>query len=114
MLSFSCIKAWDIRKLSSLSKSAPTPVHTLQYAGPAGRARGTTEAHSLIWLFCNHMISGFSSLVFDSTKSRLFANCMDHHVYAYDCVGLTQKPSKFKVASNVNHMHNIFSPSFRV
>ncbi|ELT98596.1 hypothetical protein CAPTEDRAFT_229258 [Capitella teleta] len=69
-----CIKAWDTRKLTSLAKSAANPVHVFPYCGPQGRARG------------------FSSLALDSSRTRLYANCVDNHVYVHDCVAFTPKP----------------------
>ena len=40
--------------------------------------------------------SGFSSLALDSSKTRLYANCMDDNVYVYDCAAFAEKPvSKF-------------------
>jgi denticleless len=70
------IKLWDVRKLRSISakpligrhaNSDPTPVTTLSSTGN----KSFSVAH------------GFSSLSMDS-KSRIYAACSDHRVYAFD------------------------------
>ena len=37
-------------------------------------------------------ITGFSSLVLDSTHSRLFAGCTNDNIYMYSCTALGQEP----------------------
>ena len=38
------------------------------------------------------VFSGISSLVLDSTHSRLFAGCTDDNIYMYSCTALGQEP----------------------
>ncbi|WAR19019.1 DTLB-like protein, partial [Mya arenaria] len=58
-----CIKVWDIRKIR---QETSCPVYSFPYAGTSKRTHG------------------FSSLVFDSYGSRLFASCTDDLIYCYD------------------------------
>ncbi|XP_052273677.1 denticleless protein homolog B-like [Dreissena polymorpha] len=66
-----CIKVWDIRKIKP---ETSTPVYSFPYAGTSKRTHG------------------FSSLVFDCYKSRLFASCTDDVIYSYDFIRYTPTP----------------------
>lgn len=72
----STIKIWDIRKLSSTSKKPNETKASYPY-------RGTSKK-----------LCGFADLIVDSSRSRLYASCMDHIVYEYDMNSMSTRPSK--------------------
>lgn len=49
-------------------------------------------------------ISGFSSLVLDSTHSRLFASCTNDNIYMYSCTALGQEP----ICAFTGHLNSTF------
>ncbi|XP_064622324.1 denticleless protein homolog A-like [Lineus longissimus] len=68
------IKVWDIRKLAGNSKTDPMPKFSFPYAGNSIR------------------MHGFSSLVLDESKSRLFASCTDDTIYQFNTANYSPKP----------------------
>lgn len=68
------IKVWDIRKTYSVMKSDAMPKHTFQYSGSSMR------------------MHGFSSLLLDTSRTRLFASCIDNTIYQYDAAALSKDP----------------------
>jgi len=68
------IKIWDIRKHYSNCKGEPLPKYKIPYAGKSKK------------------LHGFSSLTFDSTFRRLFANCTDNVIYQFDCASYSPTP----------------------
>ena len=48
--------------------------------------------------------AGFSSLVLDSTHSRLFASCTNDNIYMYSCTTLQQEP----VCTFSGHLNSTF------
>ncbi|XP_078001283.1 denticleless protein homolog [Glandiceps talaboti] len=77
------IKMWDLRKNYNRVKE-PVPKHVFPYAGCSTRKRG------------------FSSLILDSTSSRVFASCTDDIIYQYNCAGISTTP----VARYTGHLNN--------
>ncbi|XP_055619864.1 protein lethal(2)denticleless [Toxorhynchites rutilus septentrionalis] len=59
------IKVWDIRRHYNGHNRDPLPKHSFPYAG-------TTA------------LRGFTNLSIDSNGTRLYANCMDNHIYCYN------------------------------
>ncbi|XP_066281431.1 denticleless protein homolog isoform X1 [Branchiostoma lanceolatum] len=68
------IKLWDMRKNYTAYQCTPIPKHSFQYPGTSVRRRG------------------FSSLVVDSTGTRLFASCTDSTIYMYNCHSMGTQP----------------------
>ncbi|VDM33235.1 unnamed protein product [Hydatigera taeniaeformis] len=67
------IKIWDMRKASS-SKKQPQPITSLPYHGMSRKQ------------------CGYSDLVLDSDRRRLYASCLDHAVYEYDLTSPSTRP----------------------
>uniref|UniRef100_A0A2M4AMQ6 Putative wd40 repeat-containing protein l2dtl n=1 Tax=Anopheles triannulatus TaxID=58253 RepID=A0A2M4AMQ6_9DIPT len=59
------IKVWDTRRHYTSHQRDPLPKHSFPYAG-------TTT------------LKGFTNLVIDETRHRLYVNCMDNHIYCYN------------------------------
>ncbi|KAL7060121.1 hypothetical protein AAHC03_09608 [Spirometra sp. Aus1] len=68
------VKIWDLRKLSSSARKSPTPKIVLPYRGISRKQ------------------SGFSDLVLDSRRTRLYASCLDHTIYEYDLNSQSTRP----------------------
>ncbi|XP_062506926.1 denticleless protein homolog isoform X2 [Corticium candelabrum] len=79
------IKFWDIRKINVTGKE-PTCWEKFPYAGRRQRQHG------------------YSSLVLDSTCSRLFASCTDDVIYVYSCVNFSKEP----LCSFHGHLNSTF------
>lgn len=79
------IKAWDIRKHYSSHKHLPCPKYTFPYQG-------------------TNIRQGYSSLVFDSSRRLLFANCLDNVIYLFDCCSYQEKA----VATYEGHQNRTF------
>ncbi|CAH8476600.1 unnamed protein product [Heterobilharzia americana] len=72
------IKIWDLRRVFCVgSKKQAKPKVVLPY-------RGTSQKQS-----------GYSDLVINSYRTRLFANCLDNVVYEYDLTQLNPQPVFF-------------------
>uniref|UniRef100_A0A0R3SQB5 WD_REPEATS_REGION domain-containing protein n=1 Tax=Hymenolepis diminuta TaxID=6216 RepID=A0A0R3SQB5_HYMDI len=69
------IKIWDIRKFGPLKKKLPQPLVSLPYKGISKK-----------------QCVGYSDLIVDSIRSRLFASCMDHNIYEYDLNSTSTRP----------------------
>ncbi|KAL5108948.1 hypothetical protein TcWFU_005319 [Taenia crassiceps] len=67
------IKIWDIRKVS-FTKKQPQPITSLPYNGTSRKQ------------------CGYSDLVLDSSRRRLYASCLDHTVYEYDLTSVSTRP----------------------
>ncbi|XP_050095317.1 protein lethal(2)denticleless [Anopheles aquasalis] len=59
------IKVWDTRRHYTSHQRDPLPKHSFPYAG-------TTT------------LKGFTNLVIDEARHRLYVNCMDNHIYCYN------------------------------
>ncbi|KAK2183973.1 hypothetical protein NP493_288g01025 [Ridgeia piscesae] len=68
------IKMWDLRRTHSTKKSELVPKYSFDYAGTSVRTHG------------------FSSLLLDASRTRLFASCIDNVIYQFDCAALKPKP----------------------
>ncbi|CAH8471181.1 unnamed protein product [Schistosoma bovis] len=69
------IKMWDLRRVFCVgSKKQAKPKFILPYSGTSQKQ------------------SGYSDLVVNSYRTRLFANCLDNVVYEYDLTQLTTQP----------------------
>ncbi|XP_017472349.1 PREDICTED: protein lethal(2)denticleless [Rhagoletis zephyria] len=72
------IKVWDLRRNYTAYKKEPHPKYSLPYAGTS-------------------TFKGFTNLIVDESGSRLFANCMDNTIYAYNLCSYSSKPiARFK------------------
>ncbi|XP_074658641.1 denticleless protein homolog [Tubulanus polymorphus] len=80
------VKMWDLRKNYSIAKKEPIPKFTFQYSGTSVRKHG------------------FTNLVLDSTRTRLFVSCMDDIIYQYNCANCNPKP----VATYKGHQNSTF------
>ncbi|KAH9284036.1 Denticleless -like protein [Echinococcus granulosus] len=69
------IKIWDIRKITSLNKIQPQPITSLPYNGISRKQ------------------CGYSDLVLDSNRRRLYASCLDHAIYEYDLTSTSTRPA---------------------
>lgn len=69
------IKVWDLRKNYSAYKREPSPCHTLPYPGSTSR-------------------NGFTNLVLDPSKLKLYASCMDSVIYCYNVATYETKPGE--------------------
>jgi len=69
------IKVWDLRKNYSAYKREPSPCHTLPYPGSTSR-------------------NGFTNLVMDPSKLKLYASCMDSVIYCYNVATYETKPGE--------------------
>lgn len=72
------IRLWDMRKSFCKDNKdiMAKPVHVFPYPALKGRRK-----------------RGYSTMVLDSTFSRLFACCMDGVIYCFSCSNLRNKPS---------------------
>jgi WD40 repeat protein len=69
------IKVWDLRKNYSAYKREPLPCHTLPYPGRTSQ-------------------NGFTNLVLDPGKLKLYASCMDNVIYCYNVATYETTPSE--------------------
>ncbi|XP_058833548.1 protein lethal(2)denticleless [Topomyia yanbarensis] len=67
------IKVWDVRRHYSSHNRDPLPKYSFPYAGK------TT-------------LKGFTNLLIDSTRKRLYVNCMDNHIYCYNISSYAAQP----------------------
>ncbi|KAL4238891.1 hypothetical protein ACF0H5_003598 [Mactra antiquata] len=86
-----CVKVWDMRKIKP---DGNTSVYSFPYAGPSKRTHG------------------FSSLVFDSYYTKLYANCTDDVIYCYDFISYNTEPvCTYKGHRNVSfYLKSVLSP----
>lgn len=59
------IRVWDLRRNYSCCKKDPLPKHSIPYYGSSSK-------------------NGYSNLILDESKLKLYANCMDHKIYCYN------------------------------
>lgn len=59
------IKVWDLRKNYSTYKKDPLPKHSIPYCGSSTR-------------------NGYTNLIVDSARVRLYASCMDNVIYCFN------------------------------
>jgi hypothetical protein len=74
------IKVWDLRKNYSAYKREALPCHALPYAGSKSQ-------------------NGFTNLVLDPGKLKLYASCMDSVIYCYNVATYETKPGEFCIRS---------------
>jgi denticleless len=75
------IKVWDIRKLSlssSKKQIEPLPIHTLDHLNHQIKLSTATPS--------TKNTKGYSNLLFNSSRSRLYANCMNNNMYEFNFV----------------------------
>ncbi|XP_063221374.1 protein lethal(2)denticleless isoform X2 [Bacillus rossius redtenbacheri] len=65
-----CIKVWDLRKNYCAYRGDPIPVHNLKHSGNVG----------------------FTSLVLDPGKVRLFASCLNGSIFCYNIATYSKEP----------------------
>lgn len=76
---FSCgagdgiIKIWDLRRNYSCYKKEPQPKHSLAYPGTS-------------------TFKGYTNLLIDNVGQRLYVNCMDSNIYAYNLASTSNDP----------------------
>lgn len=59
------IKVWDLRRNYSCYKKEPLPKNSLPYPGTS-------------------TLQGYTNLLFDPSRQRLYVNCMDHNIYCFN------------------------------
>lgn len=59
------IRVWDLRRNYSAYKKDPLPKHSIPYCGSSNK-------------------NGYSNLILDKSKMKLFANCMDNVIYCFN------------------------------
>ncbi|RUS77475.1 hypothetical protein EGW08_014781 [Elysia chlorotica] len=69
-----CLKVWDIRKTYKVKPAGATPLHVFSYSGSNLRRHG------------------YTSLVLDSRRMRLFASCTDDVIYEYNMASYDSNP----------------------
>lgn len=67
------VKVWDVRRHYYTHNREPLPRHSFPYAG-------TTT------------LKGFTNLLIDNTRMRLYVNCMDNHIYCYNISTYAAEP----------------------
>ncbi|XP_049296502.1 protein lethal(2)denticleless [Anopheles funestus] len=67
------VKVWDTRRHYTTHQREPMPKYSFSYAG-------TTT------------LKGFTNLVIDERRHRLYVNCMDNHIYCYNISSYDRKP----------------------
>ncbi|XP_071455108.1 protein lethal(2)denticleless [Hetaerina americana] len=67
------IKVWDLRKNYSIYKRMPQPKFRLPEKGQGS-------------------MNGFTSLIMDPSKTRLFANCLDSNIYVFNATTFDSMP----------------------
>lgn len=67
------IKVWDVRRHYSTHNREPLPKYSFPYAG-------TTT------------LKGFTNLQIDSSRMRLYVNCMDNYIYCYNISTYAAQP----------------------
>lgn len=70
------IKIWDLRRSYDLYSGRPKPKCVIPYAGQC-------------------TLNGYSGLLLDSSRTKLYASCKDHSIYLFD-VGQCQNKSALK------------------
>ncbi|CAK1600515.1 unnamed protein product [Parnassius mnemosyne] len=59
------IKVWDLRKNYNIYKREPLPKHSIPYCGSSAK-------------------NGYTNLIIDDAKVRLYASCMDNVIYCFN------------------------------
>uniref|UniRef100_A0A182MP64 Uncharacterized protein n=1 Tax=Anopheles culicifacies TaxID=139723 RepID=A0A182MP64_9DIPT len=67
------VKVWDTRRHYTSHQREPMPKHSFLYAGTS-------------------TLKGFTNLVIDDKRHRLYVNCMDNHIYCYNISSYDGKP----------------------
>ncbi|XP_062535284.1 protein lethal(2)denticleless-like, partial [Armigeres subalbatus] len=67
------VKVWDVRRHYSSHNRDPLPKYSFPYAG-------TTT------------LKGFTNLLIDHSRMRLYVNCMDNHIYSYNISTYATEP----------------------
>ena len=66
------IKVWDLRRSYDRFKMSPKSQYVIPYPGKSA-------------------LHGYTSLVFNSSKSHLYASCKDNHIYLFDLASYNEK-----------------------
>jgi denticleless len=83
---------WDLRKNYSAYKRDPVPCHTLPYPGKTSQ-------------------NGFTNLVLDPGKIKLYASCMDSVIYCYNVATYESKPSELCNILHLGFLHFMYNVS---
>ncbi|GAB0094634.1 Protein lethal(2)denticleless [Sergentomyia squamirostris] len=67
------VKVWDLRRNYTAFKREPLPKYSLPYQGTS-------------------TFKGFTNLVIDSTRYRLYVSCMDNTIYSYNIASYDREP----------------------
>ncbi|CAF4953094.1 unnamed protein product [Pieris macdunnoughi] len=59
------IKVWDLRKNYSVHRREPLPKHAIPYCGMSTK-------------------NGYTNLIIDNARMRLYASCMDNYIYCFN------------------------------
>lgn len=69
------IKVWDLRKNYNTYKREPLPKHSIPYCGSSTR-------------------NGYTNLIVDEARVRLYASCMDHVIYCFNIATYSASPEQ--------------------
>ena len=97
------VKVWDMRKNYSCLKTEAVAKHVFPYPGASIRSHGMSpqtqvsamaakKSNCIPSVIATVSFSGYSCLVLDSTRTRLFASCMDNTIYQFDCATFSSQP----------------------
>ncbi|XP_041988281.1 protein lethal(2)denticleless [Aricia agestis] len=79
------IKVWDLRKNYNIYKKEPLPKHSIPYCGSSTK-------------------NGYTNLIIDSSRVRLYASCMDNVIYCFNISTYNSLPER----RYVGHENNTF------
>ncbi|KPJ06822.1 hypothetical protein RR48_11321 [Papilio machaon] len=69
------IKVWDLRKNYNIYKREPLPKHSIPYCGNSAK-------------------NGYTNLVIDESRVRLYASCMDNVIYCFNVATYSAVPEQ--------------------
>ncbi|VVD03299.1 unnamed protein product [Leptidea sinapis] len=69
------IKVWDLRKNYNVYKREPLPKHSIPYCGSSAK-------------------NGYTNLIIDDARVRLYASCMDNVIYCFNISTYTSIPEQ--------------------
>ncbi|XP_072938772.1 protein lethal(2)denticleless [Epargyreus clarus] len=69
------IKVWDMRKNYNVYKREPLPKHSIPYCGSSTK-------------------NGYTNLIIDESRTRLYASCMDNVIYCFNVSTYTALPER--------------------
>ena len=90
------VKAWDTRKLYTTSsfKKHSDPVAMYAFDGHIDTSSSSSSSSRCGVSQVVRNTKGFSSLLFNSTRSLLYANCMNNFIYEYNMVSASVKHTR--------------------